>query len=442
MKRLYLALLACLLCLVWSHAAFGAGFAIYEWSARGNALVGTTVARGDDASTISTNPAGLSQLEGTQTLVGLTAIQPTQTVSSAYGTKAGKENTWLVPHLYGSQQMNQKLWLGLGAYTRFGLGTQFGNTWFGRYNNIDTSIESISAVPTMAYKVSDAFSLAAGVEIMEFSFSKEQAVTNMDYFTSGQDPTEYRNPANDPATDIRSKIEGDSTGLGANFGVLITPSEMLRIGFMYRTPVTQDLEGDASFTKPAGFDSLPLPGGPTNTGADYFNNTSAKGTITLPDSASFGIAFFPAERLSVELDAVYTWWEKYRELSIEFGQAPIPADPSSKVSTSKKDWRNTWRMQLGVEYGVTSIFDVRCGYVYDESPIPGRTADYLLPAWHRHIVGLGLGFHPGNLTVDVAYNYLLIKDRSIPGRPSDGVFDSDFKDGDAQMYSLSLGYKF
>jgi long-chain fatty acid transport protein len=48
-----------------------AGFGIYEWSARGNALGGATVGRADDPSALASNPAGITQLD-------LTAINPTQ----------------------------------------------------------------------------------------------------------------------------------------------------------------------------------------------------------------------------------------------------------------------------------------------------------------------------------------------------------------------------
>ncbi|MFO7718655.1 MAG: hypothetical protein R6Y91_08865, partial [Desulfohalobium sp.] len=56
--------------------AYGAGFATYEWSARGNALGGSVVGMADDPAAVGANPAGITQLEGGHGMLGLTAIYP------------------------------------------------------------------------------------------------------------------------------------------------------------------------------------------------------------------------------------------------------------------------------------------------------------------------------------------------------------------------------
>jgi len=55
MRKVSLFLLVFWLALV--GVSYGAGFALYEWSARGNALGGTLVGRADDASAVAFNPA-------------------------------------------------------------------------------------------------------------------------------------------------------------------------------------------------------------------------------------------------------------------------------------------------------------------------------------------------------------------------------------------------
>jgi long-chain fatty acid transport protein len=79
--------------------AFGAGYGIYEWSARGNALGGTLVGRADDASTVAYNPAGMTQLNGTQVMAGLSGINPQVDVVTKNGgkteTTAGEDNIWM-----------------------------------------------------------------------------------------------------------------------------------------------------------------------------------------------------------------------------------------------------------------------------------------------------------------------------------------------------------
>ena len=76
MQRLRAVLLACALVLLAAQSGAAAGFGIYEWSARGNALGGATVGRGDDPSAIASNPAGITQLDGIRVLGGVTFIHP------------------------------------------------------------------------------------------------------------------------------------------------------------------------------------------------------------------------------------------------------------------------------------------------------------------------------------------------------------------------------
>lgn len=59
-----LALLGC------AQAGYGAGFALYEGSARGNALGGALTGSADDPSALFYNPAGITQLEGVQVMGG------------------------------------------------------------------------------------------------------------------------------------------------------------------------------------------------------------------------------------------------------------------------------------------------------------------------------------------------------------------------------------
>ena len=75
-KKLGLVFLSVLISLALSTTAFAAGFALYETGARGTALGGAMIARADDPSALFFNPAGITQLPGTQTLFGLTMIAP------------------------------------------------------------------------------------------------------------------------------------------------------------------------------------------------------------------------------------------------------------------------------------------------------------------------------------------------------------------------------
>ena len=75
-RRLVCSFLTVVFVLFLSTSAFAAGFALYEGSARGNVLGAGLTATADDPSAIFYNPAGITQLKGTQTMIGLTGIYP------------------------------------------------------------------------------------------------------------------------------------------------------------------------------------------------------------------------------------------------------------------------------------------------------------------------------------------------------------------------------
>lgn len=159
----------------------GAGFALYEGSARGNALGGATVGRADDPSALFFNPAGVTQLPGTQVMAGATFIMPktdvtTQAYSGAPGVTTTSESNVAPPHLYLTYQATDRVWLGLGVFSPFGLGTEFNSSWPGRYNSYNAVIQTMTINPNIAFKLNDRLSMAIGLDFMYFKLKLEQMV--------------------------------------------------------------------------------------------------------------------------------------------------------------------------------------------------------------------------------------------------------------------------
>ena len=121
-----------------ASSAMAEGFALTEWSARGLGLASGMVGRADDVSAIAYNAAGITQLPGVQVMGGMALVAPMGTLS--LDTDNGKQETttkpavWAAPHAYASWQLNDSLWLGLGVFSRFGLGNSYDQNWTGRYN--------------------------------------------------------------------------------------------------------------------------------------------------------------------------------------------------------------------------------------------------------------------------------------------------------------------
>ena len=187
----------------------------------------------------------------------------------------------------------------------------------------------------------------------------------------------------------------------------------------YRSQVKQHLKGDAKFS--------------TNIGP--FVDAPVGGSVTLPDEVFFGVAVKPADRWSVEAGLVWTHWSTFQDLTMTFSN-------SLGTQSIPKNWHDTMRYNLGVEYKATNWLDLRAGYVFDEEPIPNWTADYVVPANDRHNFCVGSGFHFGPWNVDISYTYIYITDRDMSGSTAVGVFPSKLINGDAHLVGASVGYKF
>ena len=404
-----------------ANMALGAGFALYEGSARGNALGGALVGRADDPSALFYNPAGITQLPKWQVMAGATTIGPkTDVFTTCRGTDTRSEtkaNLWVSPHLYATCQCADAIWFGLGVFSRFGLGTEFDETWHGRYNNYNAVIQTSTVNPNVAFKVNEKLSLAAGASWMWFDLTLEQKI---DFGGMVGNPN---------ALDVDQSLtgQGDSSGYGFNLALHYKACEWMCLGISYISQVRQKITGDADFSKPSA------------TPASLFKDTKASGELRLPDMVFVGLAFYPLGRLSLEIDGVWTGWSTYDKFTVDYRDPILPGLDSV---TRDKQWNDVWRLQLGAEYQALDWLDFRLGYVRDNSPIAAETADYLVPSNDRHVYTMGCGIHWGRWIGDLSYSYVVSENRSVVARPEEGILDARFEDGYAHMFGFSIGRGF
>jgi len=414
---------------------FGAGFALYEASAKGNALGGLT-GSADCPSAMFYNPAGITQLEGLQLSGGGIVILPTADITTknpytgVTQDTSMKDNTWVIPHLYATYQAFESVWFGLAVFSRFGLGSEYDDTWWGRYNNYKAVIKTVTANPNVAWKINDVISVAGGLDVMKFDLQLRNKI-NASLFT----PAPNLNPASSDY-DVDSSLSGDSYGVGYNLAVHIRPLDWLRVGVSYRSKVKQDVKGSVDFVREGAMTGY-LP-------AEWFNSTGANGSITLPDMLFLGVSLKPIDRLMVELGGTYTRWSSYDQLTLNYDRplVEIPGHLSLSSVTIPKNWKDVWRFNIGVQYQTTSWLDLRVSYLYDATPIPGSSIDYIVPADDRHILGFGAGFHWQSWDFDISYNYLMVEDRDVTARPLDGIYDGRIEDGDSHFIGLTVSYRF
>jgi long-chain fatty acid transport protein len=404
-RRWWLALVAAWGWLIMSPSSgLGSGFALYEAGARGSALAGAVVARADDLSAIFYNPAGLVQLPGFQVMGGFSFFVPRAEIVTHVGGVDTRTlmDSWVstAPHFFASYQVANRVWLALGLNSPFGLGVKYNDNWPGSVNIIKANIQTLNLNPTLAVKITDWLAAGAGLDIMYFNFDLQRVLPL---------------PLLGPQT---LNLQGDTWGVGFNLGLHLKPLDYLSLGISYRSQVREQLDGPARFRP---FNTL---------------DAKASGSIILPDTIFAGIMVRPLEKLSVEVGIIWTRWSLFRNFDLKF-------DNVLGTLSERKNWHDTWRGQLGVEYRALPWLDLRAGYAYENEPMPDGSADYLVPTTdRRHNISLGTGFRWRAMTIDVAYTLVLMADRTVNTSLAAGVLPSDFQGRQSHVIVASLGYKF
>jgi long-chain fatty acid transport protein len=267
--------------------AVASGFALVEQDvpSLGNAFSGSSAVV-NDASTIFFNPAGLTRFQGNSFSAAAFAIFPSarfkkQSAVTVIGTPLLGGNGGdggvdvIVPATYASWSVTDRLKLGIGINSPFGLATQYPADWVGRYQAVESRLSTININPTVAYKVTNELSVGAGLNIQEVSAVLSSAI---DF---GLIAGRAGFPLLPQSADGFLKVGGSDWSLGYNLGILYEPTRTTRFGLSYRSPITHTLKGYGDFTVP------PIVAPITATGR--FINTGASTELKLPGLLSFGV---------------------------------------------------------------------------------------------------------------------------------------------------------
>ena len=179
--------------------AFAGGIILYEV---GSADVGLASAgygaRAQDASTVLTNPAGMTRLDGTQVLAAGQLLWGDVKFSVGSGTSpalgagdggyvVGQNGWFLGGGGFASYSVSPDLKLGMALTGNFGMPLNYDDDWAGRYYVQTATMLGLSFMPTVAYKVSDKVSVGAGLNAMYGIYKNQVAINNVNpLFGDGQ----------------------------------------------------------------------------------------------------------------------------------------------------------------------------------------------------------------------------------------------------------------
>ena len=166
-------------CLI-SVNGFAGGFQTATQSARAMGMGLAFVGQANDASSIYYNAAGITNTRGFNLLFGTTLIMPSVdfTGPTPLTTKSTTVDRTFTPiNFYATYSMDNGLSFGLGVYNPYGLGSEWPETWVGKALAVKTELKTFYINPTVAYKVSDKFSIGVG---LDYIISDAQFLQNID----------------------------------------------------------------------------------------------------------------------------------------------------------------------------------------------------------------------------------------------------------------------
>lgn len=424
--------------------AAAGGFQIFEHSVQGlgQAFAGSA-ASADDAATVFFNPAGMTQLTGTRIQGAANVIvtraefvnegSVTGTGQPLQGASADGGILTAVWNGYVTHALSERVFVGFGVNTPFGLKTHYPRSWIGRYHAVESDLRTLNLSPVVAIRLHDTLSIGVGIDVQYVDVLLSNAI-DLGAFLA---PTGLTSPGSE---DGFQEIKADDWGWGYNVGLLFIPDENTRIGLAYRSGIDLTLRGEARFETSANADSTLAAAGLSF----LFQNTGARATVTLPETVSIGAYHRLNSRWALLAGLSWTRWDNLEDqISIRFD------NPRQPGQTLPLNYDDAFRYSAGVNYYVSERLTLRSGVAYDETPIPdaaSRTA--ALPDADRFWLAAGLTYSvTKNLFIDFAYAHLFIDDAEIENTLSSPVPRLQSRligrfENAANIISAQIGWRF
>ena len=374
-------------------------------------------ARAQDASTLFTNPAGMTRLKQSELQVGLQPIYLGLEFDPASNTTAsgssGDGNDWLpAGSLFYVHSISEKLKAGLGIFGYFGLALDYNDDWVGRYYIDEVKLQGLNVMPALAYKVNDWLSIGAGLNVMYAMFEQKAKVNN----------------ALDSLPDGELEIEDDDFAYGVNIGVLIEVSPRTRFGIQYLSEMSLEFEDKPKF-KNLG------PGLSSILGrADELELG-----MTAPDSVMVSAYHELTDKWAVMGNVGWQQWSEFGKVDIT-----VSSEESADITADRK-YEDTWHVAAGGQYRISEPWLWSFGVAYDSSIVEDedRTAD--LPLGEAWRFGTGAQYkYKKNLDLSLAYELLWAGDlpMDVDRGPLAGRVSGDYNDTYMHFIHLALNWRF
>jgi long-chain fatty acid transport protein len=388
-----------------TSGAHAGAFAVRTQSAYGQGCSFAGIAAGGSLSSMFWNPANLSDVRR----IALEAVgsgifpevdvklDPQPSLGFPGSDEGNIARNAFVPAGYAAYRLNDRVVLGVGINSPFGLATKYDGESILYQTGIAGKSEalSVNVNPAVSLEVTKWLALALGAQVQYF----EARLTRQALGPLGT-----------------STLDGDDVGFGLTAGIKVVPVPGTEIGLGYRSFIDHELDGTLE-TGNAG-----------DLHVKYDN-------VNLPDVVTLGIRQRITDRFRLMAGAEWTNWSQFDTVKIEGGPAPIGLP---------FEYDDGWFFSVGGEVDVTQRIAVRAGIGYELSPIDDNVRNYRLPYNDGLLLSVGTTYRlDERFSFDIGYSFYSVEDMDIlaadeGGREANGPFSGR---ADTYVHYISAALK-
>ena len=411
------------LSVVASAVVIAGGYKLPEQSVNSMGLAAAYVAHTMGADTAYYNPANMSFM-GDKNYVegGLTLVHLPSNVYSHLGPTSGesKVENILVPNThFVAAPMGDFRW-GVSIVAPGGL-TKRWETPFQKASAEEFTLKIVEVSPSLAYKVSDNFSIAGGVRLIY-----SEGIVKSDSGDAVPLGATY---------DVSRDMEGNTFAVGYNLALAYRPISDINFAITYRSKVDLKEEGTATLKY---------------AGATVYDG-DASVEVPLPATLNIAISKTWQDKFTLEFDYERVFWSSYKELDFKYD---IPmAHPVIKAAfddPKARNWKDTNVFRIGATMKIDDKLTALMGFSIDNSPAPVDTIGFELPDSDAKNFSMGFRYKQSeNLSWGAAFLYSSKEEITLKAGGHEDQSPTNllnkggaFSEGGAFLTTVGVAYEF
>ena len=417
------ALLGTLVLLVGSFSQAAETLSVVPDSAQALGMVGGRLANLDDASAVRVSPANIAGFEEAQVLFNAAVWNGDIQFHSDNGASVKMDQPWIYPaSLYSVLPIVPgKLAFGIGVSTPFGMATEYPRDMDPRLRYAlpyESRLLAVDITPALAWKVSENFSIAAGLDIVYSELEIKRV-----YPWSVWSPTS-------PVRDGELAFQGSDWGVGGYLGMNWTVAKGHRLALVGRLPITIEYSGELEANGRPGNNAVLNALGTSH-------SSSFDSEMTFPGSIAAGYGIDLTSRLTLGFDFQWTDNSSHDDIPLNVGnnQALLGGQNSALLG-----WKDSIDLGTGLSYALSDSWTLRSGYLYSENSQPDDHYTPAVTVYDRHVFGVGIGWKGKRQSIDLAYAFVYNPERTVSGA-SEPAFNGRYTH-QWHVLSISVTHRF